>query len=123
MADIYLDNGELASTMFGDIAIVTNEDDDVLQMAIHSIQTIFGENQFHDSIGNKVFSRRLKVTDLDADIIATDCSNAILQDDRVRSIQDMKIYADDKDKHNLEIEFTIITVYNTIISSMVQIQI
>lgn len=123
MADIYLDNGELASTMFGDIAIVSNEDDDVLQMAIHNIRTIYGENQFHDDIGNKIYERRLKVIDTDADTIVKDCTNAIMQDDRVQTVQDMLVYADEHDRHSLEIEFTLVTTYGSVIASTVQIQI
>lgn len=122
MADIYLDNGELAPTMFGDIATVDG-DDEILQMAIHSIRTVLGENQFHIDIGNKIYERRLKVMDNDADTIVHDCSTAIMQDDRVQRVVEMKVYRDDVDRHNLDIEFTLTTVSGSTISSTVQIQI
>lgn len=122
MADIYLDNGELAPTMFGDIATVDG-DDEILQMAIHSIRTVLGENQFHTDIGNKIYERRLKVMDNDADTIVHDCSTAIMQDDSVQQVVEMKVYRDDTDRHNLDIEFTLTTVSGSTISSTVQIQI
>lgn len=122
MADIYLDNGELAPTMFGDIATVDG-DDEILQMAIHSIRTVLGENQFHTYIGNKIYERRLKVMDNDADTILHDCSTAVMQDDRVQQVVEMKVYRDDTDRHNLDIEFTLTTVSGSTISSTVQIQI
>lgn len=122
MADIYLDNGELVATMFSDIAIIDG-DDEILQMAIHNIRTIYGENQFHTDIGNKIYERRLKVMDSDADTIIKDCTNAILQDDRVSAVTEMSVYADEHDKHNLEIQFVLLTTSGSSISSMVQIQI
>lgn len=122
MADIYLNNGELVATMFSDIAIVDG-DDEILQMAIHNIQTIYGENQFHTDIGNKVHERRLKVMDSDADTIIKDCTNAILQDDRVSAVTEMSIYVDNHDKHNLEVQFILLTTSGSSISSMVQIRI
>lgn len=122
MADIYLENGDLAATMFSDIAIVEG-DDEILQMAIHNIRTIYGENQFHDEIGNKVYGRRLKVVDSDADVIVKDCINAIMQDDRIQSVTEMSVYSDEYDRHNLEIQFILLTTSGSSISSTIQIQI
>ena len=122
MADIYLDNGEIIPTMFSDITVV-NGDDEILQMAIHSIRTFFGENEYHPEIGNKIYTRRLKVLDSGADTIVSDCTSAILQDDRVRSVDEMSVYYDKENKHNLEVEFTLTTSTGSVISGTVQIQI
>lgn len=123
MADIYIgDDGDLVATAYGDIAII-GDDDDILQMAINNVRTILGENQFHPEIGNNVFNRRMKVIDSDAETIAKDCINAIKQDDRVRAVKSIEIYADGEDRHNLDVQFTIITIGGNTISSTVQIQI
>lgn len=124
MSDLYLgDDGDIKVSVFKDVVVLDKEDDDVLQMAINNIITIMGENPFHENLGNNVFHRRLKITDSDADTIAKDCAGAMMNDNRIQQVADIAVYYDENDRHNLEIEFKIITTYGTVIPSTVQIHV
>jgi hypothetical protein len=62
MRDIMMTvGGDLVVTEFGDIAVVYDDNDDIIQMANNNILTRLGENIFHPEIGNDVD----KVDDVD----------------------------------------------------------
>jgi hypothetical protein len=85
MSDIALINGDIQASSFGYILIV-NDDDDIIQMAVNNIMTIYGSNEFHPTIGNKVYNERHKMSERGLLNIANECKNAILQDSRVNSV-------------------------------------
>ena len=118
MSDIALINGDIVASNFGDILIV-NDDDDIIQMAINNIMTIYGTNEFHPNIGNTIYNGRYKMSENGLREIAARCSDAILLDHRVANV--IEIIAKNistPDNYGLcQISFVLITIYGTQLSS------
>jgi hypothetical protein len=85
MSDIALINNDIRASNFGDILIV-DDNDDIIQMAVNNITTIYGSNEFHPEIGNMVYNGRYKMSDNGLKEIASRCKDAILQDHRVANV-------------------------------------
>ena len=122
MSDIALVNKDIVSSSFGDILVI-NEDDDIIQMAINNIMTIYGTNEFHPNIGNMVYHGRYKMSENGLKEIASKCKDAIMLDYRVANV--IEIIARNVstiDNYGLcEISFVLITTYGVQLSSNVTI--
>lgn len=118
MSDIALVNGDIVASNFGDILIV-DDDNDIIQMAINNIMTIYGTNQFHPEIGNMVYNGRYKMSENGLVEIAARCKDAIMSDYRVANV--IEIIA--KNISTLEnyglcqISFVLLTIYGVQLSS------
>lgn len=120
MADILLSNGDIDISPHADLAIVQSYDE-ITQSAINNVLTAYGENQFHPDVGNMVHNRRLKVSRGGLATIIQDCSNAIMQDDRVAAVKSLTAETDPSDNTKINIAFTIMAVDGTLLSSMIAI--
>ena len=122
MADIAF-NGDIAASNFGDIMIV-NDDNDIIQMAINNINTIYGANEFHPNIGNDIHNRRYKMSNTGLREIAIVCKNAIMLDYRVSNV--IEVTANNistKDDYGMcNISFVLTTIYGTQLSSSVALR-
>lgn len=120
MADILLSNGDIDVSPYADLAIVQSYDE-ITQSAINNILTIYGENQFHPDIGNMVHNKRLKISKGGLATIIQDCSNAIMQDDRVAAVKSLTAEIDPDNNTKVNITFTLMAVDGTLLSSMIAI--
>ena len=109
MKDIAMINGDLVVNDFGDIAIVSSDNDDIIQFANNNILTRLGENIFHTDIGNDVHNRRFKMTQSNLVEIESYCKNAILRDTRIDNIVHMKASIGSNHGECI-IEYTLLTV-------------
>ena len=85
MSDIMINNGDIVFTTFGDI-MIADGDDDIIQSAIHNIMTIYGENEFHNELGNTVYNSRYKISKTNLISIQDACKRAIIEDPRLKSV-------------------------------------
>lgn len=120
MADILLSNGDIDVSPYADLAIVQSYDE-ITQSAINNILTIYGENQFHPDIGNMVHNKRLKISNGGLATIIQDCSNAVMQDDRVAAVKSLTAEIDPDNNTKVNITFTLMAVDGTLLSSMIAI--
>lgn len=120
MADILLSNGDIDVSPYADLAIVQSYDE-ITQSAINNILTIYGENQFHPDIGNMVHNKRLKISNGGLATIIQDCSNAIMQDDKVAAVKSLTAEIDPDNNTKVNITFTLMAVDGTLLSSMIAI--
>ena len=118
MADIFLTNGDVATTIYGDIAVVESYDE-ITQSAVNNVLTIYGENQYHTDIGNMAYKRRLKLANSSIDTIKKDCVDAIMMDDRVSEVVSVDAYYDESNKNNIHISFVIKSIDGIPMSSSV----
>lgn len=122
MSDIALINGDIVASNFGDILVV-NDDNDIIQMAINNIMTIYGANEFHPNIGNTVYNDRFKMSERGLQDIANRCKNAILQDYRVENVIEIvaKNASTPQNYGLCEVSFILLTSYGKELSSSVTI--
>lgn len=110
MADILLNNSGGIAISNGDIAIC-DDDTDIIQQARNNINTHIGNNIFHTDIGNPALGERMKYTEQYLDIIEDGCSQAIMCDDRIDSINAISVVLSEDDKKKCVITFSVITIY------------
>lgn len=124
MSDIALINKDISISNFGDIALV-NDNDDIIQMAINNIMTIYGRNEFHTNIGNLVYNGRHKMSENGLKEIASECMDAIMKDNRVSKVTEVIARSiDGIENYGLcSVSFVLITVDGTQLNSNVTIQI
>lgn len=122
MADIALVNGDIMASNFGDIMII-NDDDDIVQMAINNIQTVYGSNPFHPTIGNTVHNDRFKMSKRGLEDIANRCKNAIMGDYRIQNVLEViaRNISTQENYGLCEISFVILTTYGKELSSSISI--
>lgn len=88
MIDVLLVNGDLVANKYGDIMACADESDDVVQTANNNILMRFGGNKFHDSLGNKIYSKRIKANQSGIETVQAECANAIINGDpRIRDVK------------------------------------
>ena len=123
MADIAF-NGDIMASNFGDLLIV-NDDNDIIQMAVNSINTIYGTSEFHPEIGNNVYNGRYKMSENGLKEIASACRDAIMLDYRVSDVIEIiaKNISTNQNYGLCEISFVLTTIYGTQLNSSVTIQI
>ena len=124
MSDIALINGDIRISTFGDILVV-GDDDDIIQMAVNSIMTIYGTNEFHRNIGNTVYNGRHKMSENGLIEIANKCKDAILQDYRVANVIEIiaRNVSTPENYGLCEISFVLITTYGAQLNSSVTISV
>lgn len=110
MADILLNNSGGIAIRNGDIAIC-NDDTDIIQQARNNINTHIGNNIFHTDIGNPALGERMKYTEQYLDIIEDGCSQAIMCDNRIDSINTISVVLSEDDKKKCIVTFSVITIY------------
>lgn len=122
MSDIALINGDMAVSSLGDILIV-NDNDDIIQMAVNNIMTMYGNNQFHPNIGNTAYNMRFKMSEHGLEEVASRCKDAILQDYRVMNVIEIvaKNISTNSSYGSCEILFSLITNDGTQLDSSVTI--
>lgn len=122
MADIALIGRDIMASNFGDILIV-NDDDDIVQMAINNITTVYGTNKFHPTIGNMVFDGRYKMSENGLKEIAARCRDAIMTDYRVANVIEVvaKNISTVENYGLCEISFVLITIYGAQLNSSVTV--
>lgn len=118
MADIALINRDIVASNFGDI-LIADDSNDIIQMAINNIVTIYGTNQYHPNLGNTVYNGRYKMSENGLKEIASRCKDAIMSDYRVANVIEViaRNVSTIKEYGLCEISFTLITIYGTQLSS------
>lgn len=122
MGDIALVNGEIVRSQYGDISITTSDNDDIIQQAINSIYTKFGEMYLHPELGNKMLNGRYKIADDMSDVEA-DCQEAMMYDERIDSVDEISIVRSSRIRGSVDINFTITTIYGDVLSSDITVNI
>lgn len=124
MSDVALINGDIAVSTFGDILVV-NDDDDIIQMAINNIMTIYGANEFHSNIGNTIYNGRHKMSENGLIEIANKCKDAILQDYRVANVIEIiaRNVSTPENYGLCSISFVLITTYGVQLNSNVTVSV
>lgn len=124
MIDLLMNgNGDLTVTKSGDIALVDNHDDDIIQTANNNIMTRLGENMYHPKIGNSMYKSRLKYTDVGLRMVESCCSDAIKQDTRIKDVENILAMRSGDSEHDCLIQYAVRTVddkilYNTVTASV-----
>lgn len=123
MADLAFFNGDIAASNFGDILLV-DDDDDIIQMAVNNINTVYGSNEFHPHIGNTVYNGRYKMSENGLKEIAGACKDAIMLDHRVANVIEIiaKNISTPGNYGLCDISFVLITTYGAQLNSSVTIQ-
>lgn len=123
MADLAFIGGDIAASTFGDILLV-NDNDDIIQMAVNNINTVYGGNEFHPHIGNTVFNGRYKMSENGLKEIAGACKDAIMLDYRVANVVEVvaKNISTPNNYGMCDISFVLITVDGVQLNSSVAIQ-
>lgn len=119
--DIQLTNGDFVKSLYGDIAVVS--DDDILQTAINNIMTIYGEMEQHPELGNTAFVTRMKLSEMNMKTISDACSVAVLQDSRINKVTSMIAVKSTKIYGQCDINFTLITNDGKLLSSATSINV
>lgn len=110
MADIKLNaNNDIDISSSGDIDIA-NDSEDILQNAINNLRIRFGELQFHETSGNKIYNQRVGFNAKGIATIKYYCKDAILQDSRVTEVRDITVTRSKDDRYVCDILFTIVTI-------------
>ncbi len=109
MQDLVYNSGDLSIDNTGDLSICSEEDIDVIQTANNSIYLRYGHNKFHNDIGNKVYTKRIKLNDSGIEEIIEECTEAIIDgDDRVIEITSMKITQSEDDEYRYIVDYGLI---------------
>lgn len=91
MIDILLRNGDLVAGRYGDISLCEDESEDIVQTANNNILLRYGNNKFHQELGNKIYARRKKANQSGIEMIRSECINAIHHDYRVKEIKRINV--------------------------------
>ena len=92
MIDMLLYDGDLIADKNGDILLCASESDDVIQTANNNILLRFGDNKFHNNLGNKIYNRRIKANQSGLETVQAECINAVATgDSRIREIKQMVV--------------------------------
>ena len=123
MEEIAMKDGDIMLTAYGDISLEFTDDDDIIQMANHSIATIKTENIFHRDYGNDAHNHRLKLSRSGYAMVEGCAKDAILYaDPRVEEVTYIKASKGDE-YATCDIEYTLTTKDGRILSSMTTINI
>lgn len=114
--DIQLINGDLIQSIYGDLAVIS-DNDDILQTAINNINTKYGELELHNTYGNTAFAKRMKLSDINLSEVENACESAILQDERVSRITSISASKSTTVYGQCTMSFTLLTNDGTILSS------
>lgn len=92
MLDLLYNNGDLKADEYGDLVLCGDESADIIQTANNNILLRFGHNKYHENLGNKIFTERIKANEGGLNEVADECKRAIIEgDSRVVEVTTMNV--------------------------------
>ena len=85
-------NGDLKADEYGDLVLCSDESADIIQTANNNILLRYGHNVYHENLGNKIFTERIKANEGGLNEVADECKRAIIEgDSRVVEVTTMNV--------------------------------
>ena len=81
MLDLLYNNGDLKADEYGDLVLCSDESADIIQTANNNILLRYGHNVYHENLGNKIFTERIKANEGGLNEVADECKRAIIEGD------------------------------------------
>lgn len=92
MLDLLYNNGDLKADEYGDLVLCSDESADIIQTANNNILLRYGHNIYHENLGNKIFTERIKANEGGLNEVADECKRAIIEgDSRVVEVTAMNV--------------------------------
>lgn len=92
MLDLLYNNGDLKADEYGDLVLCSDESADIIQTANNNILLRYGHNVYHENLGNRIFTERIKVNEGGLNEVADECKRAIIEgDSRVVEVTAMNV--------------------------------
>lgn len=92
MLDLLYNNGDLKADEYGDLVLCSDESADIIQTANNNILLRYGHNIYHENLGNKIFTERIKANEGGLNEVADECKRAIIEgDSRVVEVTTMNV--------------------------------
>lgn len=92
MLDLLYNNGDLKADEYGDLVLCSDESADIIQTANNNILLRYGRNIYHENLGNKIFTERIKANEGGLNEVADECKRAIIEgDSRVVEVTVMNV--------------------------------
>lgn len=92
MLDLLYNNGDLKADEYGDLVLCSDESADIIQTANNNILLRYGHNIYHENLGNKIFTERIKANEGGINEVADECKRAIIEgDSRVVEVTTMNV--------------------------------
>lgn len=92
MLDLLYNNGDLKADEYGDLVLCSDESADIIQTANNNILLRYGHNVYHEDLGNKIFTERIKANEGGLNEVADECKRAIIEgDSRVVEVTTMNV--------------------------------
>lgn len=92
MLDLLYNNGDLKADEYGDLVLCSDESADIIQTANNNILLRYGHNVYHEDLGNKIFTERIKANEGGFNEVADECKRAIIEgDSRVVEVTTMNV--------------------------------
>lgn len=92
MLDLLYNNGDLKADEYGDLVLCSDESADIIQTANNNILLRYGHNVYHDNLGNRIFTERIKANEGGLNEVADECKRAIIEgDSRVVEVTAMNV--------------------------------
>lgn len=92
MLDLLYNNGDLKADEYGDLVLCSDESTDIIQTANNNILLRYGHNIYHENLGNKIFTERIKANEGGLNEVADECKRAIIEgDSRVVEVTVMNV--------------------------------
>lgn len=92
MLDLLYNNGDLKADEYGDLVLCSDESADIIQTANNNILLRYGHNIYHENLGNKIFTERIKANESGLNEVADECKRAIIEgDSRVVEVTAMNV--------------------------------
>lgn len=92
MLDLLYNNGDLKADEYGDLVLCSDESADIIQTANNNILLRYGHNVYHENLGNKIFTERIKANEGGLNEVADECKRAIIEgDSRVVEVTAMNV--------------------------------
>lgn len=92
MLNLLYNNGDLKADEYGDLVLCSDESADIIQTANNNILLRYGHNIYHENLGNKIFTERIKANEGGLNEVADECKRAIIEgDSRVVEVTAMNV--------------------------------
>lgn len=92
MLDLLYNNGDIKADEYGDLVLCSDESADIIQTANNNILLRYGHNIYHENLGNKIFTERIKANEGGLNEVADECKRAIIEgDSRVVEVTAMNV--------------------------------
>ena len=92
MLDLLYNNGDLKADEYGDLVLCSDESADIINTANNNILLRYGHNIYHENLGNKIFTERIKANEGGLNEVADECKRAIIEgDSRVVEVTAMNV--------------------------------